>query len=68
MQHKIQNKSVDTVVMIDHEWNDDQTKYATKWYRKTAFNKIYSRWIATYDAPMFLIVDRVSNIAPKRIK
>lgn len=63
MPHKIQNMTVDILVVIDHGDMFLKLKLLQNRTVLTVFNAFYSRWIATFDAPMHVLVDRRSNLA-----
>lgn len=68
MPHKIRNKHVDILVMIDHSDMLLRLKMLPNRTAEAAFNAYLSRWISVFDSPMFTIVDRGSNLAAEYMK
>lgn len=68
MTHKIQNTSIEILVMIDHGDRFLKLKKLNNRTAVSAFNDFYSRRISYFDAPTYVLVDRGSNLAAELMK
>lgn len=69
MQHKIRNKSENILVIIDHGKMMLRLKHLPDNSAQISFNAFYTQWISSvFDAPVYVIVDRGSNLFAEYMK
>lgn len=63
MQQKINQKPNDILVIIYHGDMFIRLKLLSDRTPQTSFNAFYSYWISIFDGPLYVIVDRGSNLS-----
>lgn len=68
MPHKIHTKAADLLVIIDHGDMLIRLKMLPDRSAPTTFNAFYNRWIAMFDAPTYIIVNRSLSLSTEHMK